>query len=294
MRAIAVDWSGDARLKGRPVRRASERQTETRSPAKNFEVALRSALLSGSRIWLAESGAPGQLARLEAGSDRARVSQHLLDQRGELAIGLDFGFSFPQWYLEGLGVGGATDLWAHAVEHGEAWLADCAPPFWGRRGRPRPAPDGPPFRRAELAAPRTSGIAPKSMFQIGGAGAVGTGSIRGLPLLHRFREAGARIWPFPTGSGWPVVLEIYPRLLTGPVRKSDPRDRSRLLAERYPHLDPGHRRLATLSEDAFDAAVSALVMSEHLEDLRSLPPETDPQLRLEGRIWHPGWQLDRP
>jgi hypothetical protein len=131
------------------------------------------------------------------------------------------------------------------------------------------------------------------MFQIGGAGSVGTGSIRGMPLLHALHQAGASVWPFVRG-GWPVVVEIYPRLLTGPVRKSDPSARRALLEERYPSLDKEHVRLATLSEDAFDAGVSALVMVEHMADLRDLPDAPDPQLRLEGRIWHPAWRLDRP
>jgi hypothetical protein len=71
-------------------------------------------------------------------------------------------------------------------------------------------------------------------------------------------------------------------------------DREKLLAERHPKLDPEHVRLATGSEDAFDAAVSALVMLEHLDDLSALPDEADPELRVEGRIWHPGWRLDEP
>ena len=54
-----------------------------------------------------------------------------------------------------------------------------------------------------------------------------------------------------------------------------------------------HPRLAVGSADAFDAAVSALVMVEHRDDLANLPVECEPELRLEGRIWHPGWRADR-
>jgi hypothetical protein len=51
-----------------------------------------------------------------------------------------------------------------------------------------------------------------------------------------------------------------------------------------------------LSEDAFDAAVSALVMVEHVAELIALSCEVelDSELRLEGRIWHPGWRTDEP
>jgi hypothetical protein len=90
-----------------------------------------------------------------------------------------------------------------------------------------------------------------------------------------------------------VVVEIYPRLLTGAVRKSNRRARHELLCARYPDLDAAHREAASLSEDAFDAAISALVMIEHVADLTSLPAEPDLDLRLEGRIWHPGWRSDR-
>jgi hypothetical protein len=262
VRVVAIDWSGDAHV-------------------------------ARSNIWLAEAARPGQLVRLERGRDRLAVAEHLLAIEDEVAIGLDFGFSFPGWFLRRLAVVSAPGLWAHVAAHGEAWLAECETPFWGRRGRRRPPLEGPAFRRAELAVPRPRGIAPKSMFQIGGAGAVGTGSIRGMPLLHRLHQAGATIWPFVTG-GWPVVVEIYPRLLTGGVRKANADARRELLTERYPRLDTEHRALAGQSEDAFDAAVSALVMVEHLADLAALPAEGDPELRLEGRIWHPDWRTDRP
>jgi hypothetical protein len=261
VQVLAIDWSGDAHL-------------------------------ARSRMWLAEAAEPGRLLRLEAGRDRAAMTAHLLATQGNAVIGLDFGFSFPSWFLKQLSVRSARDLWAQAATHGESWLAECQPPFWGRRGYPRPVAHRPMFRRTEIAVPRLAGIGPKSMFQIGGAGAVGTGSIRGMPLLHQLSERGARVWPFVAG-GWPLVLEIYPRLLTGPVRKSAATARAELLSSRYPRLDADHARVATGSEDAFDAAVSALVMIEHLADLQSLPDELDDELRLEGRIWHPAWRSDQ-
>ena len=41
------------------------------------------------------------------------------------------------------------------------------------------------------------------------------------------------------------------------------------------------------SEDAFDAAVSAVVMSRHSLELRSLPALDNPVLRREGQVWMP-------
>ena len=136
------------------------------------------------------------------------------------------------------------------------------------------------------------GIAPKSVFQVGGAGAVGTGSVRGMALLARLHEAGWRVWPFTDGDadearGVPTALEIYPRLLTGPVTKSSFSQRAEFLRHRFPRLAAGLGVMASSSDDAFDAAVSAMVMSEHVAELRALPPARDATERIEGTIWWP-------
>ena len=243
-----------------------------------------------NHIWLAESDTPGHLLRLECGRDRHDIANYLTHSDASV-IGFDFAFSFPLWFLDTLGIRSGPDLWQHVAAYGESWLSACEPPFWGRPGHARPTTGTNGFRRTELAVPKTAGIAPKSIFQIGGAGAVGTGSIRGMPILHELHLAGARVWPFTDGS-YPVVVEIYPRLLTGAVNKSNPLSRKQLLARRFPSLGGGLAGLAAKSEDAFDALVSALVMSEHADDLLDLPVERDPELRAEGRIWHPRWRDD--
>src|SRR5947207_2673911 len=74
------------------------------------------------------------------------------------------------------------------------------------------------LRRTDRDVPGIGGIRPKSVFQIGGAGAVGTGSIRGMSLLKRLSDAGFAVWPFDSAQ-FPLVVEIYPRLLTGSVKK---------------------------------------------------------------------------
>lgn len=188
----------------------------------------------------------------------------------------------------------ARELWALVDRAAEGWLATCEPPFWGRPGKRRPpvAAARDPLRRADREVPGTAGIHPKSVFQIGGAGAVGTGSLRGMPVLHRLHTAQFSIWPFDP-HGWPRVVEIYPRLLTGQVKKSNAADRAAYLERYYPTLGDELRGRAASSEDAFDAAVSALVMAQHLDDLNALPSTTDRQLLLEGLIWHPSWQGTR-
>jgi hypothetical protein len=249
LRVLAVDWSG-------------------------------SDTAARERIWVAEARA-GQLVRLESGAGRDVL--HGLAEPGEHAVvGVDFAFGFPAWFVRARGCAAIDEVWALAARDGEAWLAACEPPFWGRPERPRPAVvEGQgQFRRCDVDA-RSA----KSVFQIGGAGAVGTGSIRGMAELDRLWRAGAGVWPFR--SGWPLLVEIYPRLLTGSVRKSRWRDRLAYLRERFGGLSTTMRERAAGSEDAFDAAVSALVMDAHRAELAALRPTTDPLERIEGRIWQP-------
>jgi hypothetical protein len=243
VRVIAIDWSG--------ARTGAER-----------------------RIWRAVADSPDHLTSLTSGETREAVLAHLLAVPPRTVIGLDFAFSFPAWFLDELGLRTAPELWAYAAEHGERWLHECVPPFWGRPGKPRPS-GAAQYRRTEIAV-QALGFAPKSIFQIGGAGAVGTGSIRGMPLLHALHERGFSIWPFDP-PGWPRVLEIYPRMLTGPVAKSRAAARDAYLERRYPGLE-------CPTEDAFDAAVSALVMARHVDEFAHLPLQTC----REGAIWYPG------
>ena len=135
------------------------------------------------------------------------------------------------------------------------------------------------------------GIRPKSVFQIGGAGAVGTGSIRGMPHLAALRRGGFSVWPFDPPVP-PCVVEIYPRVLTGPVVKRSLDERRQAL--RAWRLPPALAASAARSEDAFDAAVSALVMWERRTDLSRLTEAGDPEARLEGEIFFPDGCSARP
>lgn len=255
-RVIAVDWSG-----------ARERTEQRR------------------RIWLAEAR-DGVLVRLECGRDRDRLVRHLIDEAAadpRVVVGLDFSFSLPAWHLRETGVESAPDLWARAAERGEEWLTGCDPPFWGRAGRRRPASDE-PYRRTERGIV-VAGIRPKSTFQVAGAGSVGTGSLRGMPALLALRDAGFAVWPFDAAR-LPLAVEIYPRLLTGAVNKSSYAARIEHLRTHFPALTAGLGALAVSNDDAFDAAVSAMVMAEHAADFEALEPAEGDD-RLEGAIWEP-------
>lgn len=257
MSVVAVDWSGRA---------TGERRY----------------------LWLAEAH-DGALIRLEAGRTRREVVEELVDRAHDLpgvVVGFDFSFSLPAWFLRDRAFTSARDLWDAAAVDGEAWLRECEPPFWGRPGRHRPASPT-PLRRTEAAVATVGGIRPKSSFQIGGAGSVGTGSIRGFPTLARLQDAGYSIWPFDAPAAAPVAVEIWPRSFTGPTVKSNPAARAAHLDSHLPDLARTWRDAAAGSEDAFDAAVSAVVMSRHEAALRTLPPLAQPDARVEGWVWSP-------
>ncbi len=144
-----------------------------------------------------------------------------------------------------------------------------------------------------------AGITAKSPFQIGGSGSVGTGSLRGMASLARMRAAGFCVWPFEDAAlvedaPSPLVVEMYTRLLTGAVKKSNPIARKAYLAERckgdsgYAALSRGVIEKAAGSEDAFDALVCALEMVRSRQEFLRLRRTEDPILRLEGITWRPG------
>jgi len=254
---LAVDWSGDLRAARRRIRVAS--------------------------------ATPGRLLAVRGGFDRADVVEHVLARAadGPLVVGLDFSFGLPAWFARAHGCPDVDALWDLAARDGEDWLRACRPPFWGRGPRPRPPvdPARPGFRVTEEAA-RVDGLAPRSTFQVGGAGAVGTGSLRGMPHLARLRAAGFAVWPFDD-AGHATAVEIYPRVHTGPVvKRSSPARRA--VADADPRIPADLRDDVAATEDAFDAALSALDMAGHLDELAALraAPASSPEA-LEGAIWRP-------
>ena len=243
-----------------------------------------------AKLWLAEVNR-GELRRLLPLSSREEAAAEIIrycKQTHSAIIGLDFAFSMPAWFLATNRLSTAFDLWALAEKEGERWLNECPPPFWGRPGRRKPVLQT-HYRRTEEEVERINGIKPKSVFQVGGAGAVGTGSIRGMPMLRRIHDAGISIWPFDSPS-LPMVVEIYPRLLTGEVNKRSLEARKAFIdhpSRKWMDLPAGLRREVARSEDSFDAAVSALVMARHRHELEQLRSVSEEPYHLEGVIWAP-------
>jgi hypothetical protein len=254
MRIVAVDWSGK-------LKRAEE------------------------FLWLAEVR-DGHLVDLRSGLSRPKLVARLIEMTHEdarMVVGLDFAFSFPRWWCVERGWSTGREVWSGIDAEGEYLLATCEPPLWGRPGKPNPHSQEQLFRRTDLE----DGVGgAKSVFQIGGAGAVGTGSIRGMPHLLTLADSGFTVWPFEPG-GLPTVVEIYPRALTGSVNKGRWADRHAFLLDRFPEQPRDLIERAASSEDAFDAAVSALVMGAHVAKLETVPSLSDDVYRIEGKIWRP-------
>lgn len=254
-RFVAVDWSGSASPGGQR-----------------------------KHIWVSIAG-----ERAFSGLTRGELCSWLTESFANQpsVIGLDFAFSFPVGFFRERGLSDVRDLWREAELHGEEWLARCEAPFWGRPGKRCPeshASEG--FRKTDREI-RVAGISPKSPLQNGGAGAVETGSIRGMPVLRKLQAAGFSIWPFDPPR-LRVVLEIYPRLLTGPVNKGQESARAAYLKrDDFANLSEDERSAAENSEDAFDAIVSAVRMRNCAAQFSELRQATDPTELLEGRIWRP-------
>jgi hypothetical protein len=261
-RIIAIDWSG---RRGRDQARV---------------------------IWLGEV-VGGQLVRLESGRTRTEIVDLLIAEASRdpsLIVGLDFAFSVPAWYLHDRWLAPPA-LWAKLRSEAltpamrrlglARWLNEPEFPFWTTRESHALLAPGMEFRRTENEV-RRRGIQPKSVFQLVGAGQVGRGSLYGMQALDWLAASGFRIWPFDP-PGFPLVVEIFPRLLTGPVRRNSEGERNRYLA-RVPMASELRER-AVRSEDAFDAAVSALVMGRAVGEFVALSAE--PDYGLEGKIWQP-------
>jgi hypothetical protein len=255
---IAIDWSGDA--------------TEAGQRRKIVTATVRD----------------GRVTDVRAGRTRAAVAQWLSDGmpatgRAPVFVGLDFSFSVPAWFASSHGCETIDAVWGLVAEHGERWLRECPAPFWGRRATRCGLEVSDRYRACEQRV-RALGWQPKPVFQIAGAGAVGTGSLRGMPWVARLRARGVAIWPFdPVGAM--TAVEVYPSLFAKVATNDGPGRTAHLGAIPATVLGPSERAAAVASDDAFDAVVSALAMWNRRAELLALEPATDATTALEGAIW---------
>jgi hypothetical protein len=279
-RVVAVDWSGRVDAAGQ-----------------------RRHIWAG--VWTASDG--GGRFSLEAGRTREELAEWLVEMAREtprMVVSLDCCFSFPAWFLAEHGCGTVFDFWRKVAEgQGERWLArECKDVarderFWGA---PHKRPEqfcGEGLARSMRSTDMENKITPKSPFQIGGSGSVGTGSLRAMPFLLALWESGFRVWPFESASldgkkPRPLLVEMYTRLMTGAVAKSNEGARRAYLTAKksdvaYAELGRGVLAKAYVSEDAFDALVSVVEMVRWRTEFAGLRATTDDVLLLEGITWRP-------
>jgi precorrin-8X/cobalt-precorrin-8 methylmutase len=169
---------------------------------------------------------------------------------GRTLIGVDFPLGYPAGLAAAVGLGAPpwAAVWTHlatsitddALNHNNRWdvARDWnrrlgAPHFWGAPHAradewltvrmPRTGLTLPPYRSCE-ARLRARGLRPFTVWQLLGAGSVGSQALTGIPVMHQLRrhpdlEHRTRVWPFETGltplpattiDDAVVIAEVWP------------------------------------------------------------------------------------
>ncbi len=233
-------------------------------------------------IWWAEADAGGASepvycrTRAEAVAGISDRLAELLDAGDRVLVGFDFPFGYPAGVAEHIcGQPDARALWRwlseriedsatnetnrYAVASEINRLYDGVGPMWGRpaswdfpdvptHGSSRRGTDHPPERRIAETRQRNA----KTVWQLYGAGSVGSQVLVGLPALQRLTSdprlsERTAIWPFDTGLATPgaqcVVAEIYPSMLSNAITANRQADevldaaQVRVLAQAFAALD---------------------------------------------------------
>lgn len=197
-------------------------------------------------IWIGDAGAEPVYMRNRQTAEAALTD--LIDaalSRGErMMIGFDFAFSYPAGFVEA--VTGSPDpltFWAYleqqieddpktnnrfdlAAKLNRLCGGSGHGPFWGN-GLKRDIPDLPrtkaqyhnPFADRRACEAAAKGAFP--VWQMSGAGAVGSQVFMGLPVLERLRGRFAgkiAVWPFEPLDRLISFVEIWPGLINSAVR----------------------------------------------------------------------------
>lgn len=202
------------------------------------------------------------------------------DAGRRVLAGFDFPFGYPADLAKRLGCPDWQALWgklaaslpdradnrterfAVAACLNRAW--GTPGPFWGNATRtdladlPRTKPPGygaelpPEWRAVEAFQRAETGPNPKSVWQLAGAGSVGSQALTGIASLERLRHAPgvvgrSEVWPLETGLAVPTkaicIAEVYPSLVPARPRPGEVKDaaQTRRLAGAFAALDrSGH------------------------------------------------------
>lgn len=204
-----------------------------------------------------------------------------LDAGRRVLAGFDFPFGYPSRAAERMtGRSGWQALWSSLAEAlparpdnrterfavaarlNSGWAAEG--PFWGNGeardhpGLPRRKPSGwgealpPEWRIVERLQRGLPGASPKSVWQLSGAGSVGSQALTGIACLERLRRAPAlagrcQVWPFETGLAPPgaplCIAEVYPSLVPVAPAEGEVKDAAQVsaLAAHFATLDAAGR-----------------------------------------------------
>jgi precorrin-8X/cobalt-precorrin-8 methylmutase len=210
--------------------------------------------LGRDSIWIAVHDRTGQVSVTNVATRRSAeaflIAVFDADPALTTLVGVDFSLGYPAGTAAALGLSGTpwSAMWAmladricdddrnsnnrFVVAAGlNEQLTGAASPFWGcprsvagehlATTKPSTTHGLAPFRRVEEAL-RAQGRRPFSSWQLLGAGAVGSQSLVGIPVLDRLRHRyGDRleVWPFTTrleppltAAGVITVAEVWPSM----------------------------------------------------------------------------------
>lgn len=205
---------------------------------------------SKDAIWIGVHSANGGAEHYcrTRGDAEAKLNA-LLDAEARAGNRVLAGFDFPMGYPSGFAQRLTGSGTARAIWH---WLATRitddaqnstnrlavgaqinalfhpqAGPFWGRpqthdiahlpflKSVDYPAINLSERRAVERLLPKTSPV-----WQLMGAGSVGSQALTGLPMIHRIAQRpGCKVWPFDTVDAPLVLAEVYPSIITRAVAR---------------------------------------------------------------------------
>ncbi|WP_084396036.1 hypothetical protein [Henriciella aquimarina] len=222
--------------------------------------------------------------RLQAREIVAGLAERFTARGDKVLIGFDFGLGYPAGTAEAIGLDtAAKPAWQAMHDHlsskvrerpdnsntrfaiaaGLNYAMTKGPlPFWGAPARDQITTltgqkgdfsDSPveEFRLCEQWVRKTHKSKPKSMWQLYGAGSVGSQSLLGIPSMQALRQRlpNSKIWPFETGfepleadaleETNIVFAEVYPSLVSARPETGEVADQAqvRALARHYYGLD---------------------------------------------------------
>lgn len=164
----------------------------------------------------------------------------------------------------------AWPFWGAPASQAQRWLTTTKPPA--------DADAGVPELRVTDTRAAVGKLAPKTLWQMHGAGAMGGQTLVGVPVVRRLMEGlgpSAALWPF--GTGWRaldaadleplsvLVAEVWPALYAAKPQTGEFKDQAkvRLTAEHFAELDERGELAAAFAppRDA-DEALVAQVQNE--------------------------------